>query len=309
MAPLMVTISRLRRDHVGELTTSTGRKATSWLLVEPLVEPLAAGREGRDRDAVELPLAVRDLARLVKLHQPGGEHLGVDRRSRRRLPRRASRRSSRGSRRCRSGSCRRPRRTPGRARRSPSRPRPGAGPRGPTARRPTRSGCRCRRGGPRAVYSGGDPVGAAGSASETSTISSRSGSSAARFISATVPPACRERLHQPFVVGGGGGGDHDPRRLLLEERREAAEVGGGEADVRARVAQGPLERAEEAGQVVDAGMVEELGADQQQRAVDPQLLPVGPLAERLQQRRRLPRPERDAQRVARARSGRPPRPR
>ena len=57
---------------------STGRKATSGLLVEPLVELLGPAGEGRDRDAVVLALAVGDLPGLVQLHQAGGEHLRVD---------------------------------------------------------------------------------------------------------------------------------------------------------------------------------------------------------------------------------------
>ena len=56
-----------------------------------------------------------------------------------------------------------------------------------------------------------------------------------------------ERERAPAVgVRRRRGGRHHARRLLLEQRREAAEVGGGEADVRALVAQRPLERAEEA---------------------------------------------------------------
>ena len=67
---------------------------------------------------------------------------------------------------------------------------------------------------------------------------------------------------------------HHPRRLLREERLEPAEVRGREADVRARVAQHPLERAEEPGQVVHIRVVEEVAAHGQQRPVDPQVLPV-----------------------------------
>ena len=47
-------------------------------------------------------------------------------------------------------------------------------------------------------------------------------------------------------VGRGGGGRHHARALFLEQRGEAAEVRGRERDVRARIAERPLERAEEA---------------------------------------------------------------
>ena len=50
-APLIVIIFWLRAIASAELTSSTGRNATSLVLVEPLVELLAAGGEGRDRDA------------------------------------------------------------------------------------------------------------------------------------------------------------------------------------------------------------------------------------------------------------------
>ena len=77
-APLMVTISSLREIVSGELTMSTGQEPHLVVAVEPLVELGGAGGERGDRVPVELPLAaVRHLARLVQLHQPGREHLGV----------------------------------------------------------------------------------------------------------------------------------------------------------------------------------------------------------------------------------------
>ncbi len=147
-----------------------------------------------------------------------------------------------------------------------------------------------RRGGHGGTRAAGRDV--RGNSSETSTISSRSGSSADAEQLLEVLPACSERLHQPSRVRRRGGRRHHPGRLLLEHRLEAAEVGGGEADVGALVAQHALDRAVEARQVVDVRVVEERGEDEQQGRPDPQLLPVVPLAERLEQRRRLAGSER-----------------
>ena len=96
---------------------------------------------------------------------------------------------------------------------------------------------------------------------------------------------------------------HHPRRLLREQRLEPAEVRRREADVRARVAQHPLERAEEPGQVVHVRVVEDVAADREQRAVDAQVLPVVAPAERLEELRRLPGAERDSERVGRLEPG------
>ena len=118
----------------------------------------------------------------------------------------------------------------------------------PRSRRARRSRRRAARGGGRAAA----PK-VRGKRSETSTTSARSGSrprrGAARPI---VPPACSDSEHQPSRVGRRGGRRHDARRLRA---RAAARSGGSppaaKLDVRARVAQRALDRAEEARQVVD----------------------------------------------------------
>jgi hypothetical protein len=92
-------------------------------------------------------------------------------------------------------------------------------------------------------------------------------------------------------VGGRGGGRHHAGVLLLQDRLEAPEVGGGEADVGALVAQRPLDRSVEPRQVVNLRVVEERGEDEEEGGSDPQLLPVNALAESLEQRRRLARSE------------------
>ena len=105
------------------------------------------------------------------------------------------------------------------------------------------------------------------------------------------------------LVGRAGDRRHHPRRLLLEQRLEAAEVRRGEADVGAGVAQRALDRAEEAGEVVDVRMLEGLRPGEQQGAVDPQLRPIVALAERRHERRRLAGAERDPERVRRLEPG------
>ena len=116
-----------------------------------------------------------------------------------------------------------------------------------------------------------------------------------------------QRQRAPAVgVGRRRDGRHHARRLPLEQRPEAAEVRGREPDVGAGVPQRPLERAEEARQVVHAGPREQFGADREQRAVDAQIRPVLALAERAQERRRLAGPERHPQRVGGARGVRRP---
>ncbi len=97
---------------------------------------------------------------------------------------------------------------------------------------------------------------------------------------------------------------HDAWALLLQERGEAAKVGRSERDVRALVAKRSLERAEEAGEVVNVLVVEELGADAEERAVDLEVLPVVALAERRHEVRRLAGGERDAERVRGKEAGR-----
>ena len=63
-APLMVTMWRFLAMSSGEFTSATGRKRTSSVLVQPLVQLGHAGGERGDRVAVEAAaLAVGHLAR------------------------------------------------------------------------------------------------------------------------------------------------------------------------------------------------------------------------------------------------------
>ncbi len=277
---------------------STGRKATSLVFVEPAVELLAAGGEGGDRDAVEIALAIRHLAGLMQAHQTAREHLRVDavvaavalrqdRRDHRRdaadtgLQRAAV--ADEGSRVGRDAALGLGRLGLGQGQRcvvaldepvdlidvqavhvaGRQAARPGEGRRGLGEQNPLRVGA-----GPMQLLDGVPGV------------------QGQRAVA--VPVRRRDRRR------------HHPRGERLQQWREAAEVGGREADVGARVAQHALDRAEEAGEVVDVGVVEELGADREQCSVDAQLLPVGALAERRQQRPRLSGRQRHAEGVVNA---------
>ena len=145
-----------------------------------------------------------------------------------------------------------------------------------------------------------------GKRGEASTISRRSGSAAARFISVAVPPACSERLHQPRRRAGAAAVAITRGACSSSSGAKRRKSAGAKLMFGAGVAQRPLDRAEEAGEVVDVGVVEELGADQQQRAVDAQVLPVVALAERLQQRGGLAGAQRDAEGVGRLATAPPP---
>ena len=119
-----------------------------------------------------------------------------------------------------------------------------------TARASLSTRRRSRRRGARADARA-EPRRCAGSVARASTTSSRSGSAPARCSSSTLAPACSERLHQPSASGGAAAVAITRGCWRLEQRLEAAEVGGREADVGARVAQHALDRAEEPGEVVD----------------------------------------------------------
>ena len=107
-----------------------------------------------------------------------------------------------------------------------------------------------------------------------------------------------QRERAPAVgVGSRGDRAHHPRALALVEGGEAAEVGGGEADLGAGVAEGPLERTVEAGEQMDARAGEQLGPDAEQGAVDAEVGPVVALAEGVEEARRLPGAERQPERV------------
>ena len=244
--------------------------------------------EGRDRDAVELALVVGDLAGLVELHQPGGEHLGVDA-----VVAAVALGEQPGDRR--------------RDRADPGLQRVAVGDEGAGVLGDRALGVAGRRVGDRERRRVGldedvDLVDvervavarAAGrGAREARARPRRSaggrGPRPRASISAAVPPACSERLHQPSASGGAAAVAITRGACSSSSGAKRRKSAGSEADVRAGVAQDALDRAEEAREVVDVGVVEELGADQEQGAVDAQVLPVVALAERLQQRRRLAR--------------------
>ena len=118
-----------------------------------------------------------------------------------------------------------------------------------------------------------------------------------------MPPAWSESEHQPSESGGAAAVAITrglcSSRSGAKRRKSAAR----ERDVGAGVAERPLERAEEAGEVVDVLVVEELGPDSEERAVDLQVLPVVALAQRGHEVRRLTRRERDAERVGGEKAG------
>jgi len=113
-----------------------------------------------------------------------------------------------------------------------------------------------------------------------------------RFLASINPVSYLIECVRSLIITG-----WDARALALVEGAEAAEVCRGEADRGSGVAERPLEGPVEAGEQVDPGAAEELGPDSEQRAVDAQVLPVVALAERRQEARRLPRPERQAEGV------------
>lgn len=65
MAPLMVTMWRLRAMASGELIQLDGQEGDVVVAVQPVVQVPAASGEGGQRDAVVGTLAVGDLAGLV----------------------------------------------------------------------------------------------------------------------------------------------------------------------------------------------------------------------------------------------------
>ncbi len=114
-----------------------------------------------------------------------------------------------------------------------------------------------------------------------------------------------QRQRAPAVgVGRARSRRHHAGCELAEQRAEATEVGRAEADVRPRVAQGPVERAEEPRQVVDVPMVEQVGEHGEQRAVDVELLPVVPVPHLGEQVDGLAGPEGHPERVGGSDPGR-----
>ena len=83
----------------------------------------------------------------------------------------------------------------------------------------------------------------------------------------------------------------------LDDGREAAEVRRNELDVRARFAQEPLGRPEEAGEQVDPGLGEQREEIDEQRAEHLEALEVVAFTERVKESGRLTGPERDREPV------------
>ncbi len=107
-----------------------------------------------------------------------------------------------------------------------------------------------------------------------------------------------KRQRAPAVgIGRRRDSGHHARALSFEQWPKAAEVRGDEPDVGAAVAQRPLERTEEARQVVDAVAREQFGEYRDQRAVDAQIGPVIAFAECAHERGRLAGAQGHPQRV------------
>ncbi len=82
----------------------------------------------------------------------------------------------------------------------------------------------------------------------------------------------QRQAHEPVGVGRRGGRRHDARCELFRDGHEAAEVGGNELDLPARVAQRALRGSEEAAPQPHAGLGEHREVVEQQRAEDLELL-------------------------------------
>ena len=132
-----------------------------------------------------------------------------------------------------------------------------------------------------------------------STINSRSGSAATRCISATVAPACSERLIHPS--GSGIATAEATTRgancsAIVTNRRKSA---GTNSTPRAAVDQDPLGGPEETADIAHARLGEERIEVEEQRAEHVEVFPVVAFTERVQQRRRLTRPQRHPEGVTR----------
>ena len=289
-------------DRLGGVDQVDGEERHVVVLMQPAVEGLVARGEGRDRDPVVAPLVgVRHLARLVQRHQAVREHLGmhavVAARGARQLAR--DRRRDRADAGLQGGPV-------GHERRSVARDLKVRFARLSLGER------QGRRVGldedvdlldlQRVPVLGLEPEGPG------EVLRDLHDEQALRVLRRPHQLQRRasrvERQRAPAVrVRRRGRGCHRAGRLLLEQRREPAEVRGGKADVRALVAKRPLERPVEPGEVMDVLVVEEGGPDAEQGAVDPQVLPVGALAQRRHERRRLPGREWDPERVRSLQSG------
>ncbi len=255
-APLIVTTLRLRGDQLGVVDELDGEEGDLVVSVEPLVELLVAGRRTSTTETSSKlpPFRFVTLPASWSFISPVGEHLGVDAvvaavalGEQRRDHRRDCADPGLESRPVRRRRPRRSRRSPCRRLRPPSARAAGWAPR--RSRRGRRSRRRGSRGGARA----GALACAGSSARSRRRAGGRVGRGGPSHLADRGAGVEREAA-PPLVVGRRRDRRHHARRLLLQQRLEAAEVGGGEADVRAGVAKRALERAVEAGEVVDVGV-------------------------------------------------------
>ena len=163
--------------------------------------------------------------------------------------------------------------------------RPSAAGRAAAAARLARRGCRSRRRAARA----GARAGArrCGGTVGASTIEQPVGIGAGAPSSATVPPACSERLHQPSASGGAAAVAITRGACSSRTGREPPEVGGERRRCWRRVAERPLERPVEAGEVVDRCRVNS-SVPTPSSAPYTRGPPSPRAAQRLHERRRLP---------------------
>ncbi len=300
-APLIGHCVAVARDQLRRVDDVDRQEGDLFVAVEPLVEVRRAHRERRDGHAVEEPLLVAHLARLVELHQAVGEHLRVDA---------VVAAVTLGE---QAGDRRGDRADPRLKRRSVVEV--GAGVLGDRA-----LGLGWLGGGQRerllvaldeqvdlvemqsVAVVGQEPAGARVGLRDLDDQEAVGVGARARELADRGPGVKREAA-PALGIGPRRHRRHHVRRLGGEDRREAAEVGRREADVRAAVAQRPLDRPEEAREVVHVRVLEDLAEHREQRAVDAQVDPVVTARERLHKGRRLPRAERDAQRVGGADAG------
>ena len=105
---------------------------------------------------------------------------------------------------------------------------------------------------------------------------------------------------EPVGVGRGGHRRHDAGCELLGNPREPTEVGRHELHIRTTVDEESLRRSEESGEIADARLGEHRIEVDQQRAENGEFGPVVTAAERVEECRRLARPERDPETVSRS---------
>ncbi len=274
---LAVSGDELRRVHDVD-----GQEAHLLVAVEPLVEVGGARREGADRHALELALVgVRDLAGLVQLHEPGGEHLRVHA---------VVAAVVVGQ-------------EPGDGRGDAADAGLEGAPVGDEGPHVT-SDLLVHLGGHRVGQDEHGPVALddqVGVVVVEAVRMVRHDAEGPRGVGHDLgdhdpfgigdgPVQLGDRragvdreAHPALLVGGGHRGGDDPGGDALQDGREAAEVGGDELDVGAGVEQEALGRAVEAAQQVDAGAGEQLVEVHQQRAEDDEVVEALTLAEGVEQ--------------------------